>query len=100
SAVIARALRLDDAVRTADLGGSVRSGLAAAIQAAPRAAAAEFLLLAADRRDVEPGGDLETALGDAGAAARIGPGGDGDLAALMGTGSVAGRAPGALRVAG
>lgn len=101
SAVIARALRLDDSVRTADLAGTVRAGLAAAVQAAASAATGGATLVAcADRRDVEPGADLETLLGDAGAAALIGPAGDADVAVLIGAGAVSGDVPETWRLAG
>src|SRR5207302_8743547 len=81
SAVLVRALRLPDSVLATDVSGTARAGTAAALQAGAWARdGAEVLLAAADRRDAEPGSDLEALLGDAGAAACIGPAAAGDLA--------------------
>jgi hydroxymethylglutaryl-CoA synthase len=102
SSVLCAALDLGDATLTADVGGSLRSGAAAALIAADRVRArgTDVLVAAADRRDAEPGSDLEPLLGDAGAAARLGPAAAGDLAVLLGTASVAGDLPDAWRPAG
>ncbi|HEX3607560.1 MAG TPA: OB-fold domain-containing protein [Candidatus Dormibacteraeota bacterium] len=102
SSVLCAALDLGAGVLTADLGGSLRSGAAAALLAADRVRArgAEVLVAAADRRDAEPGTDLEPVLGDAGAAARLGPAAAGDLAVLAGSASSAADLPDAWRPAG
>ena len=102
SAVLCAALDLGPGVLTADLGGSLRSGAAAGLVAADRVRArgGEVLVAAADRRDAEPGSDLEAVLGDAGAAARLGPAAGSDLAELIGSASVAGDVPDAWRPSG
>jgi 3-hydroxy-3-methylglutaryl CoA synthase len=80
------ALRLPDDVVAADLGGAVRSGVAAlrlALQGAEPA-----LLLTADVRTGLPGGADESEGGDAAAALLVGDDGDGRvLAELVATGS-------------
>jgi 3-hydroxy-3-methylglutaryl CoA synthase/uncharacterized OB-fold protein len=102
SSVLCAALDLGDATLTVDVSGSLRSGAAAALLAADRvrASGGEVLIAVADRREAEPGSDLEPVLGDAGAAARLGPAADGDLAELVGAASVAGDLPDAWRPAG
>ena len=102
SSVLCAVLDLGPGLLTADLGGSLRSGAAAALIAADRVRAhgAEVLVAAADRSDAEPGSDLEPVLGDAGAAARLGPAAASDLAELLGSASVAGDLPDAWRPSG
>jgi hydroxymethylglutaryl-CoA synthase len=102
SSVLCAALDLGAGLLTADLAGSLRSGAAAGLIAADRVrgGGGEVLVAVADRRDAEPGSDLEPVLGDAGAAARLGPAAAGDLAELVGAASVAGDVPDAWRPAG
>lgn len=69
--ILATALDLNNPLRTADFGGSMRSGtiaLQAAVDAVKGGGLKEVLVAAADCRLAEPGGDLETQLGDAAAA--------------------------------
>lgn len=100
AAVLAVALRLDATVYAADLGGTLRAGTTALVLGATLARAGdEVVVSAADRRDAEPGSDLEPLLGDAGAAVRLGSPDDGALAVLVATGVHSGDLPDTWRVA-
>ena len=76
--VVASALELPSS-QCYDITGSLRSGLDAVRLASAlieSGSARRVLVVAADRRDTQPGGPHERLSGDAGAAVVIGPGGD------------------------
>lgn len=83
AALIARALDLEDSVRTADFGGSLRAGteaLRAAFDAVRAGSAGQVLVIASDSRLAAPGSPLEANFGDGAAAFLVG---DGDVIATL-----------------
>src|SRR5262249_37025359 len=90
AAVVATALDLPRAVAVADFGGSTRAGMAAlraAFDGVRAGGLGRALVVAADTRLAEPGGELEPVLGDGACAAMVGT--TGVVAELVGMASVA-----------
>src|SRR5215813_5561568 len=90
AAVVATALDLPRTVAVADFGGSTRAGMAAlraAFDGVRAGSLARAIVVAADARLAEPGGELEPLLGDGACAAVVGT--TGVVAELVGMASVA-----------